>query len=276
MSFSSQEETYDSDTPSSSSSRTSIDGFVLHYRSSKETIQTYQGSISNSSAHTNTAVIHEDLFGFSEQGPLPSVSHHSSDLTNTRLSLIGDGKSLYSLEKQTSGSRNQSQSTVCTIPEPESNGGATATSTQGHEFRSLNRSSVEDEDESFHPSTARYSRDIASTLTTDLCPSSIYAVPHSPPLDDGDSQPLATGTTPGRPFRPNIGILNDLHTAGVSRYVDPYDNFILTVSALVCGPSGRSPPKNSHSSVHPPPECSPISTTGIVSHCPISISVCTA
>ena len=102
MISSSQKETYESNTPSGSSTRTSIDG-VLHHRSSKETTQSY---LSNSSVHTTTAVVREDLFGVSEQGPVSS---------NTRLSLILDDKSLHSLEKLSFKFGNQSQSTVCTI-----------------------------------------------------------------------------------------------------------------------------------------------------------------
>ena len=116
MISSSQKETYQSNTPSGSSSRTSIDG-VLHHRSSKGTIQSY---LSNSSVHTTTAAIHEDLFGVSEQGPVSS---------NIRLSLILDDKSLHSLEKLSFGIRNQSQSTICTIGdaiESQANVGANA------------------------------------------------------------------------------------------------------------------------------------------------------
>ena len=103
MTSSSQKETYESNTPSASSSCTSVDG-VFHHRSSK-TIQSYQGFLSNSSVHTTTAVFHEDLFGVSEQDP---------DSSNIPFSLISDDKSLHYLEKRSFGTRNQSQSTVCT------------------------------------------------------------------------------------------------------------------------------------------------------------------
>ena len=125
MRSSSQKETYDSDTPSGSSrrtkSRSSIDGVLhlvfRHDRSSKEIIQSYQGFLSNSSVHTTTAAIHEDLLGVSEQDPFPPISSVPS---NTRHSIISDDKSLYSLEKRAFGSpnRNQSPSTVSTIHRP--------------------------------------------------------------------------------------------------------------------------------------------------------------
>jgi hypothetical protein len=71
MSFSSRKETHNSYPPSSSSSRTSMNG-VLHHRSSKATIQSHQESISNFSVHTSTAAIYKDLDNPSEQGPHPS------------------------------------------------------------------------------------------------------------------------------------------------------------------------------------------------------------
>jgi hypothetical protein len=71
-------QTYDPHTPSDSSSRTSISG-VLYHKSSKETIQSPHGSISNSSDHTSASkdTIPKDVFGLSEQGPFPVVSRHS-------------------------------------------------------------------------------------------------------------------------------------------------------------------------------------------------------
>lgn len=205
----------DSNTPPGSSSRTksrtSIHG-VLHHRSPKETVQSYQRPLSNSSVHTTTAVIHEGLFGFSEQGPLPPVT---SDISNTRPSLIFDDKSLISLEKR---SRNQSQSTVRST---ESNGSSTATSTQRHEFCSPTPPCLEDSDEAKSykkSSTLRSSRATAPTLITDPGPSPIYVVP---PSDASDSQRLSKmfskarkPSTVGTPFiqeYPNLPLPPDSH-----------------------------------------------------------------
>jgi p21-activated kinase 1 len=171
MVFSSQEETHDSNIPSNTSSRTS----------------TCQGSISNFSVHTaSTASIHEeDPFGSSEQGP-------------DRDSLIPDSKSSHSLEKLTLGLRNQSLSTVCTVPhEPESDRSSIDTFTPKQEHRLLSLPSLENEAVSSLPSTPRSS---AYSPVTDPSPStsSNYGVTTSTPLDDfltkpyGVSQPFAT------------------------------------------------------------------------------------
>ena len=183
MDISSQNETDDYYTPSGLPSRTSING-VLDRRSSKETIQLYQRSISNSSFHSNhaTAAIDEDVFDPSRQGPLPLVSHHSIDSSSDRV-FIFDDKSFYSLDKM-SGFRNQSLSTVCKTHEHQSNRNSTASFIP-----------MQDQAEFFLPSTPSSSRAIAPTLITDPSPSQIpvYVGPPTPTpsLDDGDSQPLA-------------------------------------------------------------------------------------
>jgi p21-activated kinase 1 len=191
MGLSSQ--TYDAH-GSGPSSRTSISG-VLH-KSSKETIQSYQESISNSSVHTSAskATIPKELFGLSEQGHFPVVSLHSSDLSIVPDPSVSDHKSLYSLEKPTFRFRNQSLSTVCTISEPESDRSSTATSSARQSFRSLSVSSLEDEAEPSLFSTPCSSRAITPTLITYPSPSQSpgYTDPPSPPSGDGDSQPLAT------------------------------------------------------------------------------------
>jgi p21-activated kinase 1 len=197
MILSSREETYDSYTPSS---RTSTDR-VLHRRSTKESIQSHdQGSISNSSVHTNAskATIHKDLSGHSGQlGQSPFLSSHSTLRTHSSIVLdtsISDHKSLHNPAKQSFGFRNQSLSTVCTTPEPDSGSIFTASSTPRQKFRSLNLSALEDEDESSLPSTP------CSSHTSSLLvsprpnlhpnpppPSTAYAVRPSLPPDDGDS-----------------------------------------------------------------------------------------
>jgi hypothetical protein len=189
MAFRSQKRTHDSYTPSSSS-RTSRNG-ALYRRSSKETIQSSKGSISNSSVHTtSTAATRKDFFDRSEQGSdeVFSISHR---------------KSLHSLEKRTFRFRNQSQSTVGTIRETGSVRSSTTTPTSKQEIRSSNISSFEDEDESSLPPTPRSSVYNLSTLPEPSpSPNRIYGVPSSTPLDDsltnpyGDSQPFATMEVP--------------------------------------------------------------------------------
>ena len=192
MRLSPQKETYDSYTPSGPSSR------VLYHESSKETIQSHQGSISNSSFHTATAAIDKEPLDLSEQGSFPPVSYHSLDSTGGRVPPISDYKSFHSHQKQTFGFRNQSLSTVCATRELESNRSSTATSPPKEKFRSLGLSlpSLKDGAESSLPSTPRRSRAVALTVITDLIPSPIpslvYAVSPSPPSDNGDSLPLAT------------------------------------------------------------------------------------
>ena len=140
---------------------------VAQYRrSSKQTaIQSYQGSISNSSVHTTSpASTCEDLFNFSEQnlGGTPCISHR---------------KSFHSLEKPTFRFRNQSQSTVGNIP------------------------SFGDGGESPLPSTPRPSVYELSTLP-EPSSSRSYGVPPSNPLDNPlteryrDSQPFAVMEIP--------------------------------------------------------------------------------
>ena len=185
MRFSSQEEIQDSNVPTNTSSRTSITGNIQYRRSSKETIRSYQGSISNSSVHTtSTTTTHEDLLGPSGQGPDRNLP-------------IPDHKSSHSLEKLTFGDRNQSLSTVYTIHEPETDRSSIETSTPTQELRLLSLPSFEDEAVSSLPSTPRSS---AYSLVTDPSPilSSNYSATLSTPSDDlltkpySDPQPSAT------------------------------------------------------------------------------------
>jgi hypothetical protein len=167
--------TYDSYTPSSSSSSsprsscTSIN-VALYHKSSEETLQSHQGSISNSSVHTFTGAIVKDPFERQD----PSSSDH---------------KSLHSVLKRSFDFRNQSLSTVCSIRDPESNRSSTATSTPPR--HSFILTSLEDETESSSSLyfTPRSSLAIFPTLITDPSPSPVCAVLPSPLLDDdGDSQ----------------------------------------------------------------------------------------
>jgi hypothetical protein len=113
MAFPSRKQAYDSNTPSDLSSRTSMDG-ALYPRSSKgTTIQSYRGSISNSSVHnTSTAATRKDLFNRPGQGSL----HHSSESYSGHgnCPTISDHKSFHHLEKSTFTFQNQSPSTETT------------------------------------------------------------------------------------------------------------------------------------------------------------------
>lgn len=193
MDISSQNETYNYYTPSGPPSRISING-VLDHRSSKETIQLDQRSISNSSFHTNhaTTAIDEDMFGLSRQRPLPLVSRNSSDSSSERV-IISDDKSFHSLNKTTSGFRNQSLSTVSTTHEHQSNRNSGTSFIPMQNSCSPSLSHLQDEAESFLSSTPSSSRAIAPSLITDPSPSQIpvYVDPLTPPLNDGDYQPLA-------------------------------------------------------------------------------------
>jgi hypothetical protein len=139
MRFSSRDETRDSNTPSGSSSRTPINRRIRR-KSSNETIQSYQGSISNSSVHTvstaESADTHKDLSG---QCSPPAVSYHSSESSTGQYPSIFDHKSFHSLEKTTSILQNESVSNICTTRELEhssdceSNSGSTTPSTPKQE-----------------------------------------------------------------------------------------------------------------------------------------------
>jgi hypothetical protein len=139
MRFSSRDETCDSNTPSSSSSRTPINRGIRR-ESSNETIKSYQGSISNSSVYTvstaESADTHKDLSG---QCSPPAVSYHSSESSTGQYPSIFDHKSFHSLEKTTSILQNESVSNICTTRELEhssdceSNSGSTTPSTPKQE-----------------------------------------------------------------------------------------------------------------------------------------------
>ena len=236
----SRKETYDSYTPSVSSSA-SMTG-VLHHRSSKETIQSQEGSISNFSSHSATAAIDKDLFNVSRQGHL---SNHSSNTSNGRDPSISDYKSSHSLEKPTFRFRNESLSTVCTISEPESDRSSTATSTPRHRFRSLSVSSLEDDAESSPPSTPRSSWAITPILITYPSPflSPVNTVPPSSSLDDGDSQPLTTmetSTAVTSSIQEHKELLSNVNHHAAADHKDPV---VLPRKAL--------PPTNSHNNSKP-------------------------
>ena len=92
--------------------------------------------------------------------------------------------SLSTLEKTTEGFQNQSLSTarVCTICERESNCDSTTSSIPMQNFCFPGLSCLQDEAESFLPSTPSSSRAIAPTLMSDP----LYVDSPIPLLEDGD------------------------------------------------------------------------------------------
>jgi p21-activated kinase 1 len=212
MRFSSRDETCDTNTPSSPSSRPSVNGGIRR-KSSNETIQSYQGSISNSSVHTistaESSDTHKDLSDLSGPRSPPAVSHHSSESSTGQYPSIFDYKTFHSLEKPTSFFRNESLSTICTTREPnsdnESDSGSTSPSpsTPKQEPSSLGLPTLEDVAEIYLPPTPRSPQAIVPTRveapspSTSTGPSPVLTAP-PPPLNDplmksyGDSQPFAT------------------------------------------------------------------------------------
>jgi p21-activated kinase 1 len=188
MRFSSRDETCDSNTPSGPSTRTQGNGRIRR-KSLDETIQSYQGSISNSSTHTistiKSADTHKDLSGPSGRCFPPPISHHSSTF---------DHKSFHSLEKKNYSFRNQSPSTLCTTREPDS--GSTSPFTPEQVLSSLLFS--EDDFGICLPPPIPFPQDIVPTRAEAPGPSpTVFAAP-PPPLNGplvksyGDSQLFAT------------------------------------------------------------------------------------
>ncbi len=185
MRLSSKKETYDSNPPSGSSSRTLINGGIRR-RPSNETIESYQGSISNDSIHT-VSTVHTDRDQFDLSG---------------QDSFISDHKSLHSFEKSTRLSRNQSLSTIRTIreSESESDSDSTSPSPPKQESSSLSLHSLEDEAEISFPPNPRSPQAIAPTRVEapSHIPSPVFVahppLPLSGPLMKpyGDSQLFAS------------------------------------------------------------------------------------
>lgn len=187
MSFSSRDETCDSNTPwgsSSSSPKSTNEGNRL----------SYQGSISNSSLHTvSTADTHNDPSELSGQCPPRTESP-----TGQYSSMI-DIKSFHSFEKPTYHSRNQSLSSICTTRARESNfnsnfdcgsdsGGSTPPSTPRQDSSSpLSLPALEDEAEFSLPPTPSRSPPAVLTpqvktpnLSPSPGPSPVIAPPRAP------------------------------------------------------------------------------------------------
>ena len=198
MRFTSRDETCDSNTPSSSSSRMLING-AMRRKSSNETIRSYRGSISNSSVHTistaeslgSASGSHKDLSDLPGQCPAASAASTTSSRHSSESS-TGQYPSIFkSLEKPTclSRNRNQSLSSIFTTREPnsdcESDIGYTSPPTPKQEHSSLSFPTLEDEAEIPLPSTLRSPNAIIPTRTTKAPsprPSPGFAIP-PPPLN---------------------------------------------------------------------------------------------
>ena len=229
MRFSSRDETCDTNTPSSTPSRTSINGGTRR-KSSNETIQSYRGSISNSSVHTISTVeysdTHKDLSDLSGQLFPPAISQHSSESSTGQYPSIVDHKSLHSLEKPTSISRNQSLSTISTTGEPtsdcESDSGSTSPSTPKEEPISLSLPTLEDEAEISLPPALRSPQAIVPPGTS---PSPVFAAP-PPPLND----PLMKSYGNSHPFAATGISIADIPSIRLTPFIPPLTDRIGTRS----------------------------------------------
>jgi hypothetical protein len=127
---------------------------------SRQSIQSYQGSISNSSDHNNVSVDDDDSLRLSREELTSRVSRNFSVSTSSdRDSSVSDHKSIYSLSKSAFHHRNQSRSTISTSLGDGSDTYSTAPSTRspsptpvyGLAPRPSNGSSTKAHDESLPP-----------------------------------------------------------------------------------------------------------------------------
>ena len=220
---------YDSSSPSVSSSRRASKITVEYHKPSRQSIQEYQELLSNVNLHAAAAANYKDPFVPSRQAPPPPApaspvhtSHHASRSSRGQDTLTPrDSRNTL---RKSSRPRKPTLSTAPTIPESESDPFSTAPSTPLQEFSSFILPSTKDmASPSLPPTPPRPSR--ANTVNlTDL-----YSDPHQPPLQgnttntllDGlpresysDTGSLATATTPtayapsvapsvGSPFAPS-------------------------------------------------------------------------
>jgi p21-activated kinase 1 len=179
---------YDSSTPSVSSSRRASKITVEYHKPSRQSIQEYQELLSNVNIHAAAADKYKDPFVPSRQAPPPPpappasvhVPHHASRLSRGQDSSLSQRDSRSTLRKS-SRPRKQTLSTAPTIPETESDPFSTAPSTPQQEFSSFTFPSTKDmASPSFPPTPPRPSR--ANTINlTDLYPDT------SPPPVQGTS-----------------------------------------------------------------------------------------
>jgi p21-activated kinase 1 len=160
-----------SDRPSRSSSRTPTNETRYHM-SSRQSIQSDQGSISNSSGHNNVSVDDNDSLRLSREGLTPRVSRNFSVSASSDRDSDSSDSDHKSSSKSASRHRNQSQSTIrTTLGAGSDTLSTTASSTLPlHKFGPLSASSVQGS----VPSSLRSPRlSLASTpsLATDPSPS---------------------------------------------------------------------------------------------------------
>lgn len=188
---------YDSSSPSVSSSRRASKITVEYHKPSRESIQEYQELLSNVNLHAAAAANYKDPFIPTRQAPLPpapsSAPAHISSHRTSRSSRIQDPSlsqrdSRNTLRKQSSRPRKQTLSTAPTIPETETDPFSTAPSTPQQEFSSFNFPSAKDMASPSHPPTPpRPSR--ANTVNlTDL-----YSETNPPPVQGNAPHALLDG-----------------------------------------------------------------------------------
>ncbi|KAI0299251.1 hypothetical protein BC826DRAFT_65062 [Russula brevipes] len=124
---------------SHSSSRTSTNEAQYHIWS-RQSIQSYRGSISNCSDHTNVSADDEDSLRLSRDNPRVS-RNFSVSASSGRGSSVSDHKSILSLWKSTFH-RNESQSTIRTSLGARPDTLPTAPSTPLQEFSPLSAPSI--------------------------------------------------------------------------------------------------------------------------------------
>jgi hypothetical protein len=187
-----KQNTEDSDRPSRSSSRTPTNEAQYH-KWSGQSIQSYQGSISNTSDHANVSVNDEDSLRLSSEGLTPRVSRNFSvSASSDRDSSVPDNKSILSLWKSVFRHRNQSQSTIRTSLGAESSTLPTAPSTPLHTFSLLSAPLIQEDESPSLPSTPDASWGSTSSLPTDRSPSP-SPVPSLPPRPFNGSSTKAYG-----------------------------------------------------------------------------------
>ena len=197
---------YDSSSPSVSSSRRASKITVEYHKPSRQSIQEYQELLSNVNLHAAAAANYKDPFVPSRPpppAPAPAsappahIPHHASRSSRIQDPSLVQRESRNTLRKS-SRSRKQTLSTAPTIPETESDPFSTAPSTPQQEFSSFILPSMASP--SLPPTPPRPSR--ANTVNlTDL-----YSDTNPPPVQgtlDGlpresysDTGSLVTATTP--------------------------------------------------------------------------------
>ncbi|KAH9992742.1 kinase-like domain-containing protein [Russula compacta] len=197
---------YDSSSPSGSSSRRSSKITVEYHKPSRQSIQEYQDLLSNVNLHAAAAAKYKDPFVPGRQAPPPPSSHHASKPSKGQDSSVSHHKSRNSLHKPPPRSQKRTVSTApSTIHEAESDPFSTAPSTPQDEFSSFTLPSVKDMAASSMPPTPpRPSRANTVNLTdfyADSGPPPVHGTAPAPVLDGlptesyGDSQSFITASS---------------------------------------------------------------------------------